>query len=95
MPQDQANTAGMVTARDLRGRGWTAAVISRFMPKPDVTETNPHYALSQPMRFYEPARVQALGAMPEVAAALGLAATRSARAVQALAGRKAQAEPSG
>ena len=41
------DTAGMLTARDLRGRGWTAAVIGRFLAKPDVTETNPHYALSR------------------------------------------------
>lgn len=37
---------------DLKKRGWTDAMINRFLSDPDRTGVNPHYSTAAPMKYY-------------------------------------------
>ena len=43
---------------DLKERGWTLGLISKFLSTPDATKTNPHYKNAAPMKLYVKDRVQ-------------------------------------
>jgi len=69
---------------DLRKRGWTPALIARFLPTPDDTWPNPHYRKAAPMKAYLADRVSAIEQSPEFAALRARAEARkraSARGV--------------
>ena len=40
------------TKTDLKARGWTEALITRFLPQADMVRTNPYYASAPEMRLY-------------------------------------------
>lgn len=42
----------------LNRRGWTPALIRRFLGKPDQEKTNPRFASAPPMKLYEKQRVE-------------------------------------
>ena len=52
---------GFLSARDLRGRGWTERSIAAFLGTPDSTCPNPHGG-DAPMRLWLPAHVEAVEA---------------------------------
>lgn len=47
-----------LSVSDLCRRGWTPALVRRFLGPPDMTATNPHCAHAAPMRLYAPMRVE-------------------------------------
>jgi hypothetical protein len=50
----------LFTMRQLKQRGWTAALIKKFLDPPDATRPNPHYKSAAPMRLYMATRVEAV-----------------------------------
>src|SRR5262249_14851935 len=46
------------TKSQLKERGWTDALISRFLDSPDETRTNPHYRSGPPIKLYKMQRVE-------------------------------------
>jgi hypothetical protein len=50
-------------------RGWTDALVKRFLGEPDKTAPNPVYSSKAPMRLYAVARVVGIEESPEWAAA--------------------------
>ncbi len=51
-------TTQFLSVSDLKKRGWTAALIARFLGAPDELRTNPHYSSARPMRLYKIERVE-------------------------------------
>ena len=50
---------------DLKRRGWTDAMVSRLLGKPDASEPNPYYPRNgAPMKLYSFGRVAAAEASP-------------------------------
>jgi len=78
----------MLGTHALRERGWTPALISRFLGESDATCTNPFYASSPPMRLYSLTRVESAEADPLFSAAL-VAACRRVEAGKVSAMKKA------
>jgi hypothetical protein len=68
----------------LRDRGWTDALIRRFLPSPDATAPNPHYRSGPPRLLYDVARVGAIEASQEWQAARRRAGKRQWAAAQAI-----------
>jgi len=62
----------------LKERGWTDAMIKRFLGAPDSTKTNPRYRSGSPMCLYAIERVLTAEGSPDFDAAKAKAATRSA-----------------
>lgn len=77
-------------ALELRTRGWTEAMVQRFLGEPDHRIVNPYYRTAAPMRLYRAARVLAAEQSPDFADRAAKAAARSARG-KAIAEHKAQA----
>lgn len=67
----------------LKGRGWTEAMVSRFLPECDREVRNPHYACSGKMKLYSISRVQDIEASEEFSNAVGEANRRRERMIQA------------
>ena len=80
----------LLTRRDLSRRGWTPAVISKFLPTPDEIRDNPHVWNGPHMRLYRARRVQILELNPEVKQALEAAGKRRAAAAKACATKKSK-----
>ncbi|MHB8148029.1 MAG: hypothetical protein ACYDGM_12320 [Vulcanimicrobiaceae bacterium] len=59
-----------VSVATLKLRGWTQALISRFLGEADATAKNPHYSSAAPARLYLVGRVEDAEALPEWLAAL-------------------------
>lgn len=66
-----------VSLAGLRERGWTDALVRRFLGEPDKLARNPHYRKAAPMRLYLLARVVSAEGADEFKAALDGAAKRS------------------
>ncbi len=47
-----------VTRSTIKERGWTDALIEKFLPDPDREAPNPHYRSGAPLRLYDLARVE-------------------------------------
>jgi len=76
-----AMDAGEVLRRtELRGRGWTDAMIGRLLSAPDMTLPNPEYRSGAPMRLYRRARVEAIETTPEFTELREAGARRAERA---------------
>jgi len=67
----------MVTATQLRERGWTATLVRDFLGHPDELRLNRYGKSNAPMRLYLLARVEAAEARPEFAEAFATARRRS------------------
>ncbi|HZU01314.1 MAG TPA: hypothetical protein VFA10_16715 [Ktedonobacteraceae bacterium] len=52
------NRPEMLNKQSLKERGWTEALIKRFLGEPDATKPNPHYKKAAPMQLYTLARVE-------------------------------------
>jgi hypothetical protein len=76
-----------LTLSDLRGRGWTDAMVREYLGEPDATRPNPVYRSAAPVRLYLAERAEAAQAIPAWAERKARAARRSATGV-AVAGRK-------
>jgi hypothetical protein len=61
----------------LRERGWTDALIARFLPEPDLLAPNPHYRCGAPRKLYLIARVEAVEATDAFRIALAASAPRT------------------
>jgi len=55
-----------LTLSDLRGRGWTDAMVREYLGEPDATRPNPIYRSAAPVRLYLAERADAAEAGPEV-----------------------------
>lgn len=69
---------GFLTTGKLRERGWTAALIARFMPEPDDLMDNPVHRSAPPIRLYGEYRVRNIECTPEWKAAAEAAGKRRA-----------------
>lgn len=78
----------MLTKKNLRQRGWTAAAISRFLGAADALKRRP--ASRSPVYLYDQDRVLAVEATPAFRAWLPASQERSQRSRQAAARRAAQ-----
>ncbi len=58
------------------GRGWTRALVERFMPAPDALVENPHYQSAAPMRLCNIDRVEAVEATSDWQDAVQVGAKR-------------------
>src|SRR5438093_419595 len=74
----------------LVARGWTATLIARFLPVPDVLAPNPVYRSAPPMPLYDSARVAAIEATDAWQIAHRAAAKRSRAAQRAVATKREQ-----
>lgn len=72
-----------ISKAGLKGRGWTEAMVSRFLPECDREVRNPHYACSGKMKLYSISRVQDIEASEEFSNAVGEANRRRERMIQA------------
>lgn len=82
-------TDRLLSVPQLRERGWTPALIKRFLGNPDGTRPNPYYRSAAPMQLYDAARVGQIETAVAFLEAKQKAAVRSQRG-QAIARRKAQ-----
>src|SRR2546429_7280232 len=57
--------ATMLTTSALKERGWTLALIKKFLGEPDDTRENPHYRSAAPMRLYTIDRVEVIEKTPD------------------------------
>ncbi len=78
----------LLTMTQLKERGWTAALVKKFLDPPDATRPNPHYKSAAPMRLYTASRVEAAGSCEDWKTAVARARTRS-EVGKAVAARKA------
>lgn len=77
---DDAVTAGkeqMLTKTSLKERGWTDALIRKFLGEPDVLRPNPHYRSAPKMQLYKIDRVIDIEQNEAFKAALETARKRS------------------
>jgi hypothetical protein len=58
-------------------RGWTEALIQKFLGAPDATAPNPHYRSGSPMKLYLLKRVEETEKLPEFVVAKEKASKRS------------------
>ncbi len=86
--EDTQEKPEMLGTHALRERGWTPALIARFLGDADATRPNPFYASSPPMRLYSLARVEDVEADPAFMAAQ-VGACRRVEAGKAAAIKKA------
>jgi hypothetical protein len=68
----------------LRTRGWTDALIARFLPEPDLLTPNPHYRMGLPRKLYLITRVEAIEASDRFLIAQKAAKRRQRRAAKAV-----------
>ena len=80
----------LLSIKDLGARGWTDAMITRFLGESDETATNPRYVTKSPMRLFRLNRVEAVEKQPNFQSALVQSASRRERAKRAAAKRREQ-----
>lgn len=78
----------MLSLKDLKERGWTAALVKQFLGEPDALKPNPYYRKAAPMQMYSPARVEQAESQEEWKQAKARASLRS-QASKTVAARKA------
>jgi hypothetical protein len=54
-----------ITMSSLKDRGWTVALIDKYLPMPCKTKRNPHYKSGPPMKCYSMNRVLAMEGLDE------------------------------
>ena len=69
----------LIKHSDLKGQGWTDAMVRRFLVEPDKLVPNPHYPKAAPMRLYAVARVEEAKSTDEYREALEAANSRRER----------------
>ncbi len=80
-----------LSVSDLCRRGWTPALVRRFLGPPDMTARNPHCAHAAPMRLYDPMRVEMSESSRDFEQAKMVASTRRVSARRAAARRREEA----
>lgn len=80
----------MLMTSDLRKRGWTVALIRRFLGTPDRTAKNPVYRSKPPMRLYAPERVIAIEGTDEFKRELAKVPERRKHAQKSVATKRAK-----
>jgi hypothetical protein len=78
----------LFSMRQLKQRGWTEALVEKFLGPPDATRPNPHYKSAAPMRLYAATRVEAMESCEDWRLAAERSRVRS-KAGKAVAARKA------
>lgn len=72
------------SGQGLKDRGWTDAMIRRFLPEPDVTAVNPYHKSGPPMRLYYVSRIEAIEQTDEFLSARAVASKRQEAAQRAV-----------
>jgi len=85
---ETSDTPKMLSLKDLKERGWTAALVKQFLGEPDALKPNPYYRKAAPMLLYSPARVEQAEGQEEWKQAKARASLRS-QASKTVAARKA------
>src|SRR5262249_49184446 len=67
--QTRYDRSELFTKPELRERGWTDALVKRFLPENDDVRDNPYSKKAGLMRLYKKETVQAIENMDEFAAA--------------------------
>lgn len=80
--------SALMSRRELRNRGWTDGLISRFLGEADATRQNPRYRSKPPMRLWLKERAEAEEASPTFAEAKRKADMRSGPASAAAKARR-------
>jgi hypothetical protein len=75
---------GHLTTPSLKGRGWTAKLIDRFLPAPDALMANYHHRSGPKIKLFRVERVEGVEASPEFVAALESSRGRKAAAARAV-----------
>lgn len=83
-----SDEAVLFTMTQLKQRGWTEALVKKFLDAPDATRPNPHYKSAAPMRLYTASRVGAVELCEDWRRAAERSRVRS-EAGKAVASRKA------
>jgi hypothetical protein len=55
---ETSDTPKMLSLKDLKERGWTAALVKQFLGEPDALKPHPYSRKAAPMQLYSPARVE-------------------------------------
>lgn len=76
------------TKANLKERGWTDGLVSRFLPAPDKTKPNPQFRSAAPMRLYAQDRVERVEATEDFKAAQAKANGRKRSAEKAVESKK-------
>jgi hypothetical protein len=74
----------VLTARDLKNRGWTRTMVQKFLGTADGFVQNPHIRTGRPMRLFRSQRVHEVEIGEDFRACQNLSVARSARAIQYL-----------
>jgi hypothetical protein len=88
-PQKEPLHFGRPTLKD---RGWTDALIARFLGEPDLLAPNPHYRSQPPRKLYLIARVEAVEETDAFRIALAASAPRKRAAAGAVATKRRKME---
>lgn len=72
-----------LTKSDVLKRGWTEAMLTRFMPEPDRLAPNPRYKCAAPMRLYSTARVESIEGSKEFRAEMQKCVSKRSAAAKA------------
>lgn len=91
MAQAISKKVATITKSELKKRGWTDAMITRFLPEPDETKPNPHYRHAADMKLYQVKRVVRIEKTKRFITASELAVKRKASAKVAVVTRKKNA----
>ncbi len=83
-----SDTPKKLSLKDLKERGWMAALVKQFLGEPDTLKPNPFYRKAAPMQLYSPARVEQAESQEEWKQAKARASLRS-QSSKTMAARKA------
>jgi hypothetical protein len=72
-----------LTKSDVLKRGWTEAILARFMPDPDRLAPNPRFKCSAPMRLYSTVRIERIERSEEFRVEVQKSITRRSAAAKA------------
>jgi len=81
---------GHLAVSDLRRRGWTHALVSRFLAEPDAGGVNPYHPSSHQMKLYVVERVLEMEASDAFAAAMAAAEARRKKSLLVVESRRAK-----
>jgi hypothetical protein len=83
-----STTEQLLAVSQLKKRGWTDSLISRFLGDPDELRRNPHYRSGPPMKLYNVERIEQAEASTEFCDAQDARKNRRDAAQKALATKK-------
>jgi hypothetical protein len=87
---DRSIPAGHMGQTELKERGWTQALLERFLPEPDSTASNSHFRNAAEMKLYRVDRVRRIERRRSFKDGLAKAAGRKQAAMRAVATKTAK-----